>query len=245
VLTWQESLRHKLQDNSCVVSVVGLGYVGLAVAQEFSRCLPVIGYDVDAGRVARLHQELAGGNLTLTANPQDIAAGDFILLCVPTPVTPSKEPDLSFIREAATQVRRVLAPGKVVVLESTVYPGVTEEVVLPILEASGLRCGRDFGLGYSPERVNPGDEAHTLHTITKVVSGRDAETARLLAELYSKVCPQVFLAPNLRTAEAAKVIENIQRDLNIALMNELALIFDRMGLSPRQVLAAASTKWLT
>jgi len=242
-VTWQQRLKQKLDSGNCTVSVVGLGYVGLAVATEFSRAMPVVGFDIDEARLAKLNGVLAGADITLTANARDVGRGDFIIICVPTPVTRTKEPDLGPVRGAAEAVARVLSPGKVVVLESTVYPGVTEEVVLPILEGSGLRCGADFGLGYSPERVNPGDEAHTLRTITKVVSGRDAETARLVADLYGKVCPHVFLAPDVRTAEAAKVIENIQRDLNIALMNELSLIFERMGLSTRQVLEAARTKW--
>lgn len=242
-MDWRATLRRKLEDNKCVVSVVGLGYVGLAVAREFSSCLPVVGYDIDRAKIGKLRQDLVTNNLAVTDDPQVMAQGDCFIICVPTPVTPTKEPDLSPVRGASKTVAQVLTPGKLVVLESTVYPGVTQEVVQPILESSGLRCGQDFGLGYSPERVNPGDEAHTLRTITKVVSGGDPDTALLLADLYGKVCAQVHRAPDIRTAEASKVIENIQRDLNIALMNELALIFEKMGLSTRQVLEAASTKW--
>jgi len=166
-----------------------------------------------------------------------------VLICVPTPVTKSKEPDLSYVKSAAEIVGENLKKNATVVLESTVYPGVTEELVKPILEKeSGMYCGTDFYIGYSPERINPGDEAHTLDKITKVVAGMDAETTARLAELYGLVTT-VYKARDIKTAEAAKVIENIQRDLNIALMNELALIFQKLGLDTKSVLEAAGTKW--
>jgi len=169
---------------------------------------------------------------------------DFTIICVPTPVTKMKEPDLSPIESAASTVGKNLKRGSVVILESTVYPGVTEEIVGPILEKeSGLKCGRDFKIAYAPERVNPGDTSHTIDKITKVVSGMDAETRELVAELYSRIIPEIFQAKNIQTAEAAKVIENIQRDLNIALMNELSLIFEKLHLDTRDVLDAAATKW--
>jgi len=174
---------------------------------------------------------------------QKIGEADFVLIAVPTPVTKFKEPDLSFVKSAAKTVGKNLKKGAIVVLESTVYPGVTEEVVKPILEeASGLKCGADFKIGYSPERINPGDDEHTLNKITKVVAGMDEETTEILAELYGLITT-VYRAKDIRTAEAAKVIENIQRDLNIALMNELAIIFHKMGLDTKAVLEAASTKW--
>jgi len=159
-------------------------------------------------------------------------------------VTKSKEPDLSFVGSAAETVGRNMKKGSVVILESTVYPGITEEIVKPILErGSGLKCGEDFKIAYSPERINPGDKEHTLERITKVVGGMDDSTAEFVAELYSKVTPHIFKTKDIRTAEAAKVIENVQRDLNIALMNELSLIFDKLGLSTRDILDAAATKW--
>jgi len=162
---------------------------------------------------------------------------------VPTPVTKSKEPDLKYVKSATEIVGKNLKKGAVVVLESTVYPGVTEEIVEPILERkSGMKCGADFKIGYSPERINPGDEAHTLDKITKIVAGMDEETTEILADLYGLIT-NVYKAKDIKTAEAAKVIENIQRDLNIALMNELAIIFEKMGLSTKDVLDAAATKW--
>jgi UDPglucose 6-dehydrogenase/UDP-N-acetyl-D-galactosamine dehydrogenase len=165
------------------------------------------------------------------------------MLCVPTPVTKAKDPDLGAVRSATTTVGRNLKRNAIVVLESTVYPGVTEEIVIPILEReSGLKCGKDFFVGYSPERINPNDDAHTLNKVTKIVAGMDEKTTDKLVELYNHVT-NVYRAPNIKTAEAAKVIENIQRDLNIALMNELALIFERMGLDTLAVLDAAGTKW--
>jgi len=172
-----------------------------------------------------------------------IGDADFIIICVPTPITKSKEPDLSFVKSATEIVSQNMKKGATVILESTVYPGVTEEIVKPILEESGLKCGQDFKLAYSPERINPGDKEHTINKITKVVAGRDNETTELVAQLYGKITPHIFKAKNIKTAEAAKVIENIQRDLNIALMNELSLMFDKLGLSTKDILEAASTKW--
>ena len=166
-----------------------------------------------------------------------------MIICVPTPVTKSKEPDLSYVKSAAELVGKNLKKGAVVVLESTVYPGVMEEIVKPILEEkSGMKCGADFKIGYSPERVNPGDKEHTIDKLTKIVAGMDEETTEILAELYGLIT-NVYKAKDIKTAEAAKVIENIQRDLNIALMNELAIIFHKMGLDTKAVLEAASTKW--
>ncbi|MBI2853656.1 MAG: nucleotide sugar dehydrogenase [Chloroflexi bacterium] len=233
-----------VKQDRATVCVIGLGYVGLPLARALSRKLPVVGFDVDPRRVAKLNDSYGSDNLTLTDQGGEISKADVFIICVPTPVTPSKEPDLSFVEGAALTVGRNIRKGSVVVLESTVYPGVTEEIVAPVVEReSRLRCGRDFKVGYSPERIDPADPDHSIDRITKVVSGMDVETTAIVAELYSKVAPGVFVARDIRTAEAAKVIENTQRDLNIALVNELALIFDKMGISTRDVLDAASTKW--
>ena len=226
-----------------IACVVGLGYVGLPLAKAFSKHLGVIGYDIDEEKVKELANNNNEDNLKFTADPSLIEQADFILICVPTPVTKSKDPDLSYVKSAAEIVGRNLKKGAIVVLVSTVYPGVTEEVVKPILEKeSKMRCGIDFYIGYSPERINPGDVAHTLDTITEIVAGVDDKTTEALAELYSLIT-NVYKVTDIRTAEAAKVIENIQRDLNIALMNELALIFHKLGLDTKSVLEAAFTKW--
>jgi len=236
----------RLDLEQAVVCIIGLGYVGLPLAKAFSKSLRVIGFDTDPDKVSKFRQPDSIGqpNLEFTADPKEINQADFVIICVPTPVTKSKEPDLGYIRGAAEITGQNLKRGTIVILESTVYPGVTEEILKPILEKeSGLKCGADFKVGYSPERINPGDDEHALDKITKVVAGIDDDTTAIIAELYSKVTPHIFKARDVKTAEAAKVIENVQRDLNIALMNELAIIFDRMGLSTRDVLDAAATKW--
>ncbi len=224
------------------VCVVGLGYVGQPLAEAFSSHLRTIGFDIVAEKVNRINGN-NGGKLLCTSDPTFIKQADFVLICVPTPITKHKEPDLSPVRSAAEIVGKNLKSGAIAVLESTVYPGVTEEIVVPILEQqSGMKCGKDFKVGYSPERVNPGDDAHSIDKITKIVSGMDAESTSLLAELYGLIT-NVYAARDIKTAEAAKVIENIQRDINIALMNELSLIFHKMGLNTQDVLEAAGTKW--
>lgn len=234
----------KLILNKAIACVIGLGYVGLPVAEVLSKSLKVIGFDIDAHKVKMLSQSNSNQNLFFTNNPKEITQADFIIICVPTPVTKSKEPDLSHVEDAARIVGQNMKRGSVVILESTVYPGTTERVVKVILESeSGLKCGEDFKIGYSPERVNPGDKQHTIDKMTKVVAGMDEETTKLIAKLYHKITPHIFKAKDIQTAEAAKVIENIQRDLNIALMNELALIFDKMDLCTKDVLNAAATKW--
>jgi len=231
----------KMNKEENVVCLVGLGYVGLPLAEMFSKHFKVIGFDIDKEKIKRLSSE--NSNLEFTSDPLKIKLADFVIITVPTPVSKSKEPDLSFIKSAARIVGQNLKKGAVVVLESTVYPGVTEEIVGPILEKeSGFIMGQDFKIGYSPERINPGDRDHTIDKITKIVSGMDEETVDVLAELYGNITT-VYKTKNIRTAEAAKVIENVQRDLNIALMNELALIFHKMGLDTTAVLDAASTKW--
>ena len=226
-----------------IVCVVGLGYVGLPLAETFSKHLSVIGFDVDKEKIRKLNNDNNEDNLDFTADPSKIKDADFVLICVPTPVTKSKEPDLRYVKSAAEIVGRNLKRSATVVLESTVYPGVTEEIVKPILEKeSKMRCGIDFYIGYSPERINPGDEDHDLTKITKIVAGMDEETTEILSELY-RMITKVYKAKDIKTAEAAKVIENIQRDLNIALMNELTLIFHKIGLDTKSVLDAAGTKW--
>ncbi len=225
------------------VCIVGLGYVGLPLAEAFSKHLKVIGFDIDEEKVGKLNDGNQEENTEFTSDPSKIKEADFVLICVPTPVTKFKEPDLRYVKSAAEIVGRNLKKGATVVLESTVYPGVTDEIVKPILEKeSKMRCGIDFYIGYSPERINPGDEAHALNKITKIVAGMDEETTEILVEIYGLITT-VYKAKDIRTAEAAKVIENIQRDLNIALMNELAIIFHKMGLDTNSVLEAASTKW--
>ena len=229
-----------MEDNA-TVCIVGLGYVGLPLAEAFSRHIRVIGYDVDGAKVAELNR--GEGGIEFTTDASQIKQVDFVIIAVPTPVTKAKDPDLSYVMSAAMTIGQNLKNGAVVVLESTVYPGATEEVVKPILEEeSGMRCGTDFKIGYSPERINPGDEEHTTESITKIVAGMDAESADRLAGLYGLIT-SVYRAKDIKTAEAAKVIENVQRDLNIALMNELTLIFHRMGLDTGAVLDAAGTKW--
>jgi len=227
---------------SAVVCIVGLGYVGLPLAEALSQKLRVIGFDIDEQKINQLSQH-SSDTLTFTTDPKQINKADFIIITVPTPVTKSKEPDLSYVIDAAKIISQNMKKGCTVILESTVYPGVTEEVVKPILEEPGLKCCHDFRLAYSPERINPGDKEHTIDKTTKIVAGMDEETTRIIAELYRLITPNIFPVRNIRTAEAAKVIENIQRDLNIALMNELALIFEKMGLNTREVLDAAGTKW--
>ena len=239
------------------IAIIGLGYVGLPLAVAFGRRFPqVIGFDINARRIAELKEgidhtrelsveEIRASKLVVSDKPADIADATLYIVTVPTPIDANHQPDLMPLRKASQTVGKVLKRGDIVVYESTVYPGVTEEFCGPILaEHSGLVQGKDFKLGYSPERINPGDKVHRLETITKVVSGEDAQTLDLLAEVYGSVVEAgIHRAPSIKAAEAAKVIENTQRDLNIALMNELAIIFDHVGLRTADVLAAARTKW--
>jgi len=223
------------------ICVVGLGYVGSPLAEAFSHYIPTYGYDIDPGKVDSLLS--VGSKVRASTDPQVISEADVVMICVPTPVTKAKDPDLKPVQSAARTVGKYMKKGSVIVLESTVYPGVTEEIVVPILEfESGLTCGTDFFVGYSPERINPNDDDHTLDKITKIVSGMDKKTTDALCDLYDLVTT-VYRAPDIKTAEAAKVIENIQRDLNIALMNELSIIFSKIGLDTQEVLNAAGTKW--
>ncbi|MBI4867888.1 MAG: nucleotide sugar dehydrogenase [Candidatus Wallbacteria bacterium] len=246
----------KSREHGRKVSVLGLGYVGLPVAVAFGKRARTIGFDVDQRRIEELSArhdrrgevsaaELEAADLKLTCDPADLSEADFHIVAVPTPIDCARRPDLRPILGAAEIAGRRLKRGDIVVFESTVYPGVTEEECVPVLErASGLRAGVDFKVGYSPERINPGDPEHTFERIMKVVSGQDAETLEVVAAVYgSVVTAGVHRAATIKTAEAAKVIENTQRDLNIALMNELAVIFHRLGMDTNDVLAAARTKW--
>jgi len=238
------------------IAVVGLGYVGLPLAVALARYFPVTGFDISQGRVAELREgkdrtgeveteALKAFSLEFSADPGDLSKAGLIIVTVPTPIDRYRNPDLSPMRQASATVGKHMRKGSVVVYESTVYPGVTEDVCVPILEQeSGLTCNRDFFVGYSPERINPGDKVHTVDRIVKVVAGSTPETLHLLSLIYGAVVTAgVHKAPSIRVAEAAKVIENTQRDLNIALMNELSLIFDRLGLDTLDVLEAAGTKW--
>jgi len=240
------------------IGVIGLGYVGLPLVVGFAKNgYKVIGYDIKNARVEELksgrdstlettEQELkdAKMNVEYTVDPTKLKTCDVIIVTVPTPVTHSKKPDLYPIESASVTIGKNLKNGVIIVLESTVYPGVTEDVMGGIIEKeSGMKAGKDFKLGYSPERINPGDKEHNLRKIVKVVSGSDEETTKKLAKLYNVVCEQVFVAKSIKVAEAAKVIENTQRDLNIALMNELSIICDKIGISIWDVLEASYTKW--
>ena len=238
------------------ISVIGLGYVGLPVAVAFARKGRVIGFDINEQRLAELRArhdrtgevpaaELAAADIVYTNQIAVLREADFHIVAVPTPVDEANQPDLRPVLRASETVGKALKRGDIVVYESTVYPGATEEDCAPILErVSGLKCGVDFFLGYSPERINPGDRQHTFTKIKKVVSGQTLEVLEIVASVYGSVVEAgVHKAPSIKVAEAAKVIENTQRDLNIAFMNELALIFDRMGIDTHAVLEAAGTKW--
>ncbi|WP_207492747.1 nucleotide sugar dehydrogenase [Aridibaculum aurantiacum] len=238
------------------LAVIGLGYVGLPIAVEFARHVSVIGFDINHKRVELMRQhidpsgeldkeEFEGCDITFTSNPEDLGAASFFIVAVPTPVDPHNVPDLVPVKRASETIAKVLKKGDYIVFESTVYPGCTEEDCLPIIESvSGLKVGEDFKLGYSPERINPGDKQHTLTSIIKVVSGSDDEAAEVIAKTYELVVKAgVHRASSIKVAEAAKIIENTQRDVNIALMNELSIIFDRMGINTYEVLEAAGTKW--
>ncbi|MDB5191185.1 MAG: UDP-N-acetyl-D-galactosamine dehydrogenase [Segetibacter sp.] len=238
------------------VAVIGLGYVGLPIALEFAKKISVIGFDINDSRVKLMQQGIdpshelgkesfEGTDITFTSCLEDLRAANFFIVAVPTPVDPHNVPDLVPVQRASEAIGKVLKKGDYVVFESTVYPGCTEEDCLPIIEKlSGLKVCDDFKLGYSPERINPGDKEHTLATIVKVVSGCDAESLDEIAKVYELVVKVgVHRASSIKVAEAAKIIENTQRDVNIALMNELSIIFDRMGINTYEVLDAAGTKW--
>jgi len=238
------------------IAVIGLGYVGLPLAVALAQHFPTLGFDVDQSRVSELQDgfdrtgeigtsELVDSSLVVSGDRSDIAVADIYIVTVPTPVDKTNRPDLSLVKAACLSIGAVLKTGNIVVFESTVYPGVTEDICGPALEeASGLVCGHDFFLGYSPERINPGDREHTIDKITKVVAAQTDEILDRLADIYGCVTGGgVFRAPDIKTAEAAKVIENAQRDINIAFVNEVAVICQRLSLSAYDVLETAGTKW--
>lgn len=240
-----------------IISVVGLGYVGLPLALELAKKFTVIGFDISAERVSMMRQGIdpseeleasafADKDITFTADPQILEQAHFHIVAVPTPVDGHRIPDLTALRKASITVGKVLKKGDYVIYESTVYPGATEEDCMPILEEhSGLSFAKDdFKLGYSPERINPGDKEHTVDKILKIVSGSDAEALEEIAKVYGEVITAgIYKASSIKVAEAAKVIENTQRDINISFMNELSIIFDRIGIDTTEVLEAAGTKW--
>jgi UDP-N-acetyl-D-glucosamine/UDP-N-acetyl-D-galactosamine dehydrogenase len=256
-LSFAEEKEKRTSEKPATVAIVGLGYVGLPVAVAFGRQRACIGYDLSQKRIQNLaHHVDATGEVTTaelmaakhlrpTDDPAALREADFIIVAVPTPINAARQPDLSPLESASETVGRHMKPGATVIYESTVYPGATEEVCVPILEKfSGMRWRTDFHVGYSPERINPGDKSHTFTKILKVVSGDDPATLEKVADLYgSVVTAGVYRASSIRVAEAAKVIENTQRDLNIAFVNELAIIFEKMGLDTLEVLKAAGTKW--
>ena len=246
----------KIQNKQATISVIGLGYVGLPIALEFARKAKVIGFDIKPERVALMKKgidpskelesaDFEGCDITFTSNAEDLKNANFHIVAVPTPIDDHNQPDLKPVLSASKTVGLALKKNDYVVFESTVYPGCTEEDCVPILEkVSGLKFGDDFKVGFSPERINPGDKVHTLTSITKVVSGNDAEALDNIAKVYEMIIKAgVHRATSIKVAEAAKIIENTQRDVNIALMNELSLIFNRMDINTYDVLEAAGTKW--
>lgn len=251
-----KTLYQELLDKQTSLSLVGLGYVGMPIAVAFAKKLNVVGFDLNEAKI-KLYQSGVDptnevGNDTIktttvqfTANETELRKAKFHIVAVPTPVNDDHTPDLRPVEGASRILGRNLTPGSIVVYESTVYPGVTEEICVPILEKeSGLRCGVDFKVGYSPERINPGDKLHRLENITKIVSGMDEEALDVVAKVYELVVEVgVYRASSIKVAEAAKVIENSQRDINIAFMNELSIIFNKMGIDTKSVLEAAGTKW--
>jgi UDP-N-acetyl-D-galactosamine dehydrogenase len=244
-------------NDKLVIGLVGLGYVGLPLVTAFAEeKVPVIGFDISERKVEQLRngfdenneltkEELTLPGITYTTDPEELKKANFIIVAVPTPVDDSKKPDLTPVVKASETVGKIIQKGTYVVYESTVYPGVTEEICLPVIEEhSGLKAGTDWKIGYSPERINPGDHEHSLKKVIKVVSGMDEESLKHIAKVYGMVCKAgVYEAASIKVAEAEKIIENTQRDVNIALMNELAIIFDRLGINTKEVIEAAATKW--
>jgi len=253
--TKTQTIVNDLKTGHAKMAVIGLGYVGLPLALEFANQLDLVGFDIKQDRVNMMKaQEDPSGelersafedkNIQFTANINDLKDAKFYIVAVPTPVDANRKPNLRALIGATETVARVLKKGDYVVFESTVYPGCTEEICVPILERNGLKMGRDFKVGYSPERINPGDKKRTLTKITKVVSGCDQESCDAIAEVYSMIIEAgVFPATSIKVAEASKIIENTQRDVNIALMNELSMIFEKVGIRTQDVLDAAGTKW--
>ncbi|MFZ5969952.1 MAG: nucleotide sugar dehydrogenase [Bacillota bacterium] len=238
------------------IAVIGLGYVGLPIAVAFAKKRSVIGFDINSEKISLYkrgidptgevgEEEIKRTTVAFTSDETRLSEAKFIVVAVPTPVAMDKRPDLFPVVEASKIVGRNLSKGAIVVYESTVYPGVTEDICIPVLEeVSGLKCGRDFKVGYSPERINPGDKIHRLHNIMKIVSGMDEETLEIVAKTYESIIDAgVYRAKSIKVAEAAKLVENAQRDINIAFMNELAMVFDRMEIETKDVIDAMNTKW--
>ncbi len=249
-------IQSQINERNLKISVIGLGYVGLPIALAFARKVPVIGFDIKAERIELLkkkidpNRELSqfdfdGCDIDFTSNPEDIKHANFHIVSVPTPVNTHNQPDLSMLINASEILGKVLKKDDIVVYESTVYPGATEEDCVPVLEKfSGLKYMQDFKVGYSPERINPGDKEHSVESVVKVVAGCDSETLETIAKIYEMIVKaDVYRASSIKVAEAAKIIENTQRDVNIALINELSIIFGRMGINTYEVLDAAKTKW--
>ena len=249
----QLNLYEKLLNGQEILSLVGLGYVGMPIAVAFSKKVKVVGFDLNAEKINLYKagidptkevgdEEIKNSKVEFTADEMDLRKAKFHIVAVPTPVNPDHTPDLTPVEGASKILGRNLTKGSIVVYESTVYPGVTEDVCVPILEKeSGLKCGTDFKVGYSPERINPGDKEHRLNNIVKIVSGMDEETLDIVAKVYELVVDVgVHKAESIKIAEAAKVIENSQRDINIAFMNELSIIFNKMGIDTKSVLEAAA-----
>jgi UDP-N-acetyl-D-glucosamine dehydrogenase len=252
----RDRFRKRLEEGTLVIGIIGLGYVGLPLAVSFAGKFRVIGYDTSREKIDLLSRGISpildvgssevagvpGGNLHCTSDSSRLGECDAIIICVPTPLSPEKEPDLSYVRSACSTVASILRPGMFVILESTTYPGTTEEVVVPILERSGLRSGKDFGVAYSPERIDPGSRSFRLEQIPKVVGGIDPDSTWIASEIYRTIIPEIIPVSNPNIAEATKMMENIFRNVNIALVNEMALIFERMGIDVWEVIRAASTK---
>lgn len=251
-----EQLLTKIKNKTARIGIIGLGYTGLPLAIAFARKFDVVGYDVKEKTINHLLSgrshilDVGDGELKRylntsfypTIDPEELGKCDFIIICVPTPLTEEKEPDLSYIRNACETIAKILRKGQFVVLESTTYPGTTEEVVVPILETTGLKVIEDFGVAYSPERIDPGNKKYTVEKIPKVVGGIDKECTEIAAMLYGCIIEEVFEVNDAKTAEAVKMVENIFRNVNIALVNELSLIFEKMGIDTWEVVNAASTK---
>ena len=252
----QANLTESLLNKNTSLAVVGLGYVGLPVAVAFADKVPTIGFDISQEKINTYkngvdptneigNERLQNTELEFTADPSRLKSASFIIVAVPTPVNGDKTPNLTPVIQASKIIGQNLAAGSIVVFESTVYPGVTEDVCAPIIESeSGLKCGVDFKIGYSPERINPGDKVHRLENIVKIVSGMDEETLTSIASVYELIIKAgVYKVPSIKVAEAAKLAENAQRDINIAFMNELAMAFDKMGIRTKDVIEAMNTKW--
>lgn len=250
------SIYQNLLDGTAKLSLVGLGYVGMPIAVEFAKHVKVVGFDINERKITQYKagvdstkevgdEAVAKTSVEFTCDPAALEQARFHIVAVPTPVNQDKTPDLTPVIGASRTLGAHLKPGSIVVYESTVYPGVTEDVCVPILEReSGLKCGKDFKVGYSPERINPGDKIHTLTTIRKIVSGQDAESLKEIKNVYDIVIAAgTYPVSSIKTAEAVKVVENSQRDINIAFMNELAMVFDRMGIDTSEVVAGMNTKW--